>query len=32
LRGVARPAAARLHLLHPDATALAAALAGRDQR
>ncbi|QJR11835.1 PTS system N-acetylglucosamine-specific EIICB component [Usitatibacter rugosus] len=32
LRGVARFAAGRLHLLHPDAAALAAALAGRDQR
>jgi PTS system N-acetylglucosamine-specific IIC component len=32
LRGVARPAPLRLHLLHPDATALAAALANRDQR
>jgi PTS system N-acetylglucosamine-specific IIC component len=32
VRGIARPAPARLHLLHPDAAALAAALASRDQR
>lgn len=32
LRGVARPAPGRLHLLHGDAAVLAAALSGRDQR